>query len=259
MESLFLFFKGLIIGIGKIIPGVSGSLIAVMLHVYEEAIVAINHFMEDPKKYFCFLFPIGLGVILSTVLFSNVLLFFLNRFYVLTIIFFLGLILGTVPDFQKRVHCFKKSHFLIFGIAFLFPFLIPSFSFSFSESLFWILLLGMIDATTMIIPGISGTAIFLMLGSYETVLSIVGNPFQNLLWTILFVIGMALGVILVSRFVEYALKHHQNFFYIVIDGLLWSSIIYLISLVSNAITLSSILPFFLLFMFGFFLTYSFSK
>lgn len=260
MESLFLFLKGILIGIGKIIPGVSGSLIAVILHVYEEAIMAINYFRKNPKRSFCFLFPIGLGVLLSAIFFSRVLLFFLDHWYYFTMFFFIGLILGTVPKFQKEVVFISLKHYVIFFLSFLLPFLFSLFSFQVENfSIFYIFLLGFIDAATMIIPGISGTAIFLMLGSYSTVLNIIGNPFGNIFLTIFFSLGMLFGILFISKLVEIFLKKNRNLFYLVIDGLLWSSIVYLISLVSCEISLGTLFPFFLLFSFGFFITYSFSK
>ena len=42
--KLKLFIKGLIVGLGKIIPGVSGSLLAISLNVYDRAILAITNF-----------------------------------------------------------------------------------------------------------------------------------------------------------------------------------------------------------------------
>lgn len=47
---LKLFLKGFIIGIGKIIPGLSGSLLAINFNVYERAIKAISNFFSDWKK-----------------------------------------------------------------------------------------------------------------------------------------------------------------------------------------------------------------
>ena len=120
-------------------------------------------------------------------------------------------------------------------------------------------MLGFIDAATMIIPGISGTAIFIMLGSYEVVLSIIGNPFGNMIQTFFFALGMFFGVILVSRFVEYVLKRNRNLFYIVIDGLLWSSIIYLFLIVGNISSFFSFLSYFFFFVLGFFISLFFSK
>lgn len=264
MEQIYLFLKGLMIGIGKIIPGVSGSLIAVVLHVYEEAIFAINHFVENPKKYFSFLFPLGFGVLLSAILFSNVILFLFQHFYYITMFFFLGLILGTVPSFQKEIQFRKNSHFLLFLVFFALPFFIPLFSFNFSPSFsLWffgyLILLGFLDATTMIIPGISGTAIFLMLGSYDIVLSILSNPLGHLWEASLYVVGLCLGILMISRLVEFLMNRVKNEFHLAIDGLLWSSILYLFLMVSDSITLSSFFPFFLVLSFGFFLSYLFSK
>ena len=48
-DSLMLILKGVIIGIGKVIPGVSGSLIAWMLGLYEKGLYAISHFFYDVK------------------------------------------------------------------------------------------------------------------------------------------------------------------------------------------------------------------
>ena len=41
-------FKGFIIGIGKIIPGVSGSMLAILLGVYERALaIIVCFFISD--------------------------------------------------------------------------------------------------------------------------------------------------------------------------------------------------------------------
>ena len=49
-DIMILFIKGFIIGIGKIIPGVSGALLAINFKVYERAIEAIVNFFDDWKK-----------------------------------------------------------------------------------------------------------------------------------------------------------------------------------------------------------------
>lgn len=265
MQNLFLFFKGLLIGIGKIIPGVSGSLIAVILNVYEEAIFAINHLKDDFWKNFFFLFPLGLGVMASVVFFSHILLYFLNYHYVLTMFFFLGLILGTVPSFRRQFHFLSWQDYVVFFASFLLPFsfsffqvsqeFIPTFSFF---SLLFIMVLGFIDAFSMIIPGISGTALFLMLGSYSFVLNLFANPFTHLFFCFLFGIGLVLGVYVTSRFVEYCYQKNRNRFSIFIYGFLWSSLIYLFFFVIFQVTWLNFFPVFFLFVFGFFLSFLFS-
>lgn len=265
MENLFLFLKGLCVGIGKIIPGVSGSLIAAVLNIYEDSIYAINHLKSDFKKSVTYLFPIGCGVFLSTILFSYLLIFLLGHYYVLTMFLFLGLILGTVPKFRKQVLPMKGLDYFLFFFSFLLPFFlslfqsgaefVPSYTLS---SLFFIMFLGFLEALSMVIPGISGTALFLMLGSYSFILNLFANPFSNLTFTLLFGIGLVIGVFLTSGIVEYCFQKNKKRFLIFVYGLLWSSLIYLLLLVLFQVTWSTFLPVLFFFFLGFFLTSFFS-
>ena len=54
-EKIFLFIKGIILGISFVIPGVSGGTLAVLMGIYEELIEAASNFyksVSDFKKYF---------------------------------------------------------------------------------------------------------------------------------------------------------------------------------------------------------------
>ncbi|CCK21816.1 Putative uncharacterized protein [Lacticaseibacillus paracasei] len=44
------FVKGAIIGIALVIPGLSGSIFAVVVGLYDRLLNAVNHFRDDPKK-----------------------------------------------------------------------------------------------------------------------------------------------------------------------------------------------------------------
>ena len=71
---------GFIVGIGKIIPGVSGAMLAMMLGVYEKVIDAITNFFGDVRNNTFFLMKFGLGVILAIVIFSKFILFLLHNY-----------------------------------------------------------------------------------------------------------------------------------------------------------------------------------
>ena len=75
------FFKGFIIGIGKIIPGVSGAILAISLGVYDKALECISNFKSTKKESIKFLFPIGIGVLLSIIFFSKIISISLNITY----------------------------------------------------------------------------------------------------------------------------------------------------------------------------------
>ena len=71
MKNIILILKGFFIGIGKIIPGVSGSLIAVSLGVYDKMIESVQSFFKDIKGNSLFLMKIGTGILIALMIFSK--------------------------------------------------------------------------------------------------------------------------------------------------------------------------------------------
>ena len=72
MKSVKLFLKGIIVGIGGIAPGISGSVLMIILGLYTKVINAVATLFKDLKKNILFLLPIGIGMILGIVLFSRI-------------------------------------------------------------------------------------------------------------------------------------------------------------------------------------------
>ena len=68
-----LILKSILIGIGKIIPGISGSVIAMTMGLYEPIINAISNFFKSPKENFLFLFKVFLGIFLAIIFGSKIL------------------------------------------------------------------------------------------------------------------------------------------------------------------------------------------
>jgi uncharacterized membrane protein len=95
-----LFIKGFIVGIGKIIPGVSGAMLALNFHLYEKLIDSITSFYKKPKENSIFLLTFGLGALISIIFFSNIILFLLINYRFITMMFFLGLITGGTYNYN---------------------------------------------------------------------------------------------------------------------------------------------------------------
>lgn len=245
--SLKLIIQGFIVGIGKIIPGVSGAMLAMFMGIYEPIMEAVTRFFDDKKRHFYLLFNFGIGLFLAIILFSKIILFLLSNYYYVTIYLFLGLIMGTVFQFKKQVFFNRKNKFL-FVISFMILFIVPFFEstelFVFHENIFhylYVIVLGGIDAVTSIVPGISGTAIFMMLGSYEFVLNVLGNPFSILF--VLYFLGLVLSVILTCYMMHYLLKKWKNETNAVIFAFSLSSVLMLFLNVCNTINIFLILIF----------------
>lgn len=232
---LSLFIKGIFIGIGKIIPGVSGAVIAMTFGIYDKLLYIVSHFFKNIKENIKFLFPILLGVIVSIIFSSKVVSFLLTKYFVITMFFFIGLIIGGFPQILNKIDKKKKINFLYMIISFILVILL-SFSFETNNnisnySFFSMILIGTLEAATMIIPGISGTAIMMLIGCYNKVLNMFSNvlSFSNLKDLIPFLIGVIIGVIIISKFISFCFKKYKEQTYSFIIGLILSSILLLIT------------------------------
>ena len=235
-----LILKGFIIGIGKIIPGVSGALLAITLGVYEKAVKSIGTFFKDPINNFKFLFPLGIGVVLSIPLTSKFILYLLDNFYIQVMLLFIGLITGGIIPMFNKINI-KNSNYIVMFLSFIF---VLSLSFigdnlllyevnnSLLKSLIYVLI-GFIDAATMIIPGISGTAVMMLLGVYDMLLNLlsslnnINSIINNLNLIIPYIIGIILTIIILSKVMSYLFENKSDTIYSSIIGFSISSVLML--------------------------------
>lgn len=225
------FFKGFIVGIGKIIPGVSGAMLAISMGIYDKAIDCICNFKDNKKESIKYLFPIGVGVILSIVFFSRVISWSLARYYLVTMLFFIGLIIGGVPSISNKIN--KKDYYIVI-ISFVIFFCLAISSIDnvyivknniFDYVIFF--LSGFVDAIGTVVPGVSSTALLMIMGTYNNVISAIGN-FDNIQILIPFGIGMIIGLLITVRTINYLFKKYENKVYAFILGVLLSNIVLLI-------------------------------
>lgn len=226
---MILIIKGIVIGFGKVLPGVSGSLLAITLNVYEECLDRISHFFSNFKSNLFYLTTLGIGILFSIILGSKLLLFLLTENYFLTMTFIIGLMLGIVPSLLKEINIKRKIDYLFIMLPLVILVVLeaktPNYMFTFKGSLFdylYVIIMGFIEALTTIIPGISGTATYMLLGCYNFVLELFSNPFSFNFF--LFFIGLFIGVIIISMLMNYCFKNHKQKIYLVISSLTLFSI-----------------------------------
>ncbi len=95
---------GAVIGIGGVLPGVSGGVMAVSLGLYRPMIEAVGGFFKSPKRNFLYLLPIGIGAALGFFLGTVVLSGVMERWYDQVLWLFLGLVAGGVPALIKEAN-----------------------------------------------------------------------------------------------------------------------------------------------------------
>ena len=231
-----LILKGFIIGLGKIIPGVSGSMLAISLGLYEKLINSINNFFKDIIKNSKFLISVLVGVLISIILFSKVVVLLLNKYYIITIFSFIGLILGGMSDIKKEIDI-KKNYKLIV-IIMLFFIIINYLTFSndiniknnFIKFIYWIFV-GLVEAISTVVPGISVTSMLMMIGAYDELMLTISSIFNidiiiyNLSILLPFLIGMISGIFIVSKLIGYLFNNYKDKTYSAIYAFSISSII----------------------------------
>jgi len=224
------FFKGFVVGIGKIIPGVSGAMLAISMGIYDKAIHYICNFRNNIKESIRYLVPIGLGVILSIVFFSKIISLSLANFYLITMLFFIGLIIGGVPMVINKVN---KKDYYVAVISFIIFFFISISNidnvYVVKNSIvdfFIFFISGIVDAIGTVVPGISSTALLMIMGTYNTVIAAIGN-FSNIKILIPFGIGLFIGLIIVVKIINYLFIKCENKIYAFVLGVLLSSVVLL--------------------------------
>lgn len=101
MDWILRVIKGMFIGSGFILPGVSGGALAAVFGLYERMIAFIANITKDFKKNVLFFLPVGLGGLLGVFLLSFAVSYFLGAWEVQILWFFIGCIVGTVPALWK--------------------------------------------------------------------------------------------------------------------------------------------------------------
>lgn len=223
-KKMLNFLKGIIVGMGGIAPGLSGSVLLVILGLYQKTINAMGTLFKNLKNNLKFLIPLVLGFGIGVILFSKIVDFLLNNYEMQTRFAFLGLVLGTIPLFYREVkkEGISKKHYIIIGISVILGFCL----FFFNKNLFPAIsdpniiqstLLGVAVAGSSIVPGIDSAVILSTLGLYELYVSSLAD--FNLQILIPAGVGLILGAIGISLIMNGLIKRHYTVTFSVIFGL----------------------------------------
>ena len=108
---------GTAIGIGCVLPGVSGGVIAISMGLYEKMVAAIKQLFSAFKKNFLFLLPIGIGCAAGVLLTSNVLKLIIDRYESELFALFAGFVIGSFPSLFEETRQSGKIRFSVSNVA----------------------------------------------------------------------------------------------------------------------------------------------
>lgn len=233
IDWILRFVKGIFIGSGFILPGVSGGALAAVFGVYERIISFLAHITRNFKENVLYLFPIGLGGVTGVFLFSFVVSFLLGTYETQILWFFVGCIIGTVPALWEQSG--KKGrqgrHIAILAIVF-----IISLSFMlYGEKLFdgdvpqnlatW-MLAGALIGLGVIIPGLSPSNFLVYMGMYKDMSD--GIKELDFLIIVPIAIGAVLIVLSLSKLIDLIFNKAYAGFFHTIMGVVFASTVMIV-------------------------------
>ena len=223
------FLKGIIVGLGGVAPGLSGSVLLIIFGLYQKTLDALGSLLANFRKNVRFLLPLVAGMFLGVLLFSKLIDFFLNTYEMPTRFCFLGLILGTLPMVWKEVRKegFSRKYYVVILLAaalgtWFFTVNPNAFPQVTEPNLLQKLLLGVAVAATAIVPGVDPAVFLSTLGFYEMYVSALANV--DLAILIPMVGGLAVGAVAISFAMSLLFKRFYTASFSVIFGIFLSMI-----------------------------------
>lgn len=231
MNNFVLILKGFLIGIAKIIPGVSGAILAISLGIYERILRIIGHPLKINFEDIKFLFFLFFGAILGILVFSWGIMWCLDMWKLATMLLFIGFIIGGIPEITSEMKGnFCLKNILICIISFVLILFLTNLSSSSGSSNHYFLM-GSIESLTTIIPGISGTAIFMALGWYESVLETINGILTfsaPLSVSFNYLLGFIVSTIFIARVLGFLFDKYKASSYFGVMGFMIGSLVTMI-------------------------------
>ena len=234
---------GAFIGLAVIVPGVSGSAVAIIFRLYEKLLYALGGIFRRFKESARFLLPIALGGIVGLAAGFFGVRFLLNLLPFAIVALFAGLMLGAFPAVTDEIKGEKPTplRIILFLLGLLFPIGLSALSVFGTpdmlslENLAWyhyllFLLVGYAIAVTQLVPGLSATALLMTFGCFTPLMNSVSltywqeNPMVLLVYACL-AVGFVLGLLTFSNGLSRLLEKKRAPAFYTIAGLSLGSIV----------------------------------
>jgi putative membrane protein len=238
---------GFFIGLAVIVPGISGSTVAIIFKLYDQFLYAVGNLFKKFKQCFAFLLPIGLGMALGVLLGFISVKKLLEILPFAVVCLFAGLMCGAFPAVKDEIKDAKwnTKRILLFAVGLFIPVALGCVSAwlasgeSVSADIFakvewWHVLLGLligfVVGVTQVVPGLSASAFLMAVGWFGGLVDSVSmtywqsNPAIFLLYIGLGV-GFLAGIFAFSKLLTYLFGKARHTSYCMIVGLSLGSIL----------------------------------
>jgi len=219
---------GIVVGFADLFPGISGGTILFLTGKYNDVIYSINSIVKkitirkevSPKNIeYNLIITLLIGILLSVFIFTKLASFLFENYGDESIVFLIALMIFYSINLLIKLR--KNRKFLVYiflglilGLTSIF---IPNIGKS--DPVFYIIILsGLLSFGFMILPGISGSSILLILGTYESTINAVNEI--DLSYLLLFLSGGIAGFLTAIMLIKIILDQYKDEFRIIISGLI---------------------------------------
>ncbi len=181
LQFLFRIIQGALIGLGAVLPGISGGVLSVIFGIYKPIMELLSNPFKNFRTHVPKLIPVFIGGVIGFLGVANILAFFLNKYPDPSVCLFIGLIGGMLPSLFREAGEQGRTKgswiSLVVCMAFIFALLIGlrMTSIEVAPNFFWYLFCGFCLALSVIAPGMSFSTLLMPLGLYTPFVDGIGH------------------------------------------------------------------------------------
>ena len=227
LKSLLYAVQGAIVGIGAILPGVSGGVLCVAFGIYEPMMALLTHPVKTLKAKYKMFIPFLIGWAVGFVFLAKGVEYLFRLSPTVALLLFFGLICGTLPDLfrssqQSGPDRSWTPFVLSLSLAYLFFHLLENSTLGTVEPSFGgFVLCGLLWGLSLIVPGLSSSTILIFIGLFEPLTAGIGSLDIGVL--IPFLLGIGTTALLFARLVTMLFEKHYAVFSRIILGFVIAS------------------------------------
>ena len=174
-------FQGILIGVGAVLPGLSGGVLCVAFGIYKTVMELIANPFKNLKTHIISLAPYIIGGAIGFLGIANILSVFLEKYPAPSVCFFVGLIVGLLPSLIREAREKGDNRNSVFAavismeITFIILISLKILSIKLTPNFMWYIFCGACLGLSIIAPGMSFSTLLMPIGLYEPFIAGIGN------------------------------------------------------------------------------------
>lgn len=212
LKYILYLIQGALVGVGAILPGVSGGVMCVAFGVYEPMMELMTHPRRAWRTHAGMFIPFAIGWVLGFMLLAKAVELLFSSYTVIALMLFFGLIGGTLPELLRDSEVRDPNRswtpfVLSLSLAYLFFHLLENAgNIEVASSLGAYLFCGILWGLSLILPGFTSSSILICLGLYEPMTAGIGALDTAVLIPML--LGIVVTALSLARLISALFRRH---------------------------------------------------